>query len=345
MKFHRNDKGKPEGSLISTVIIGVTVFMLLAVCVILIFQIVLNDKLRAAPIVGTDTVYTRHYAFITENNKDTFWLDAYEAAKETGRELGIYVEMMGSQLSGSYSSSELMDMAIASNVDGIIVNPVDDATKEKIDEAADRGIDVGTIFNDMMGGSRICFIGAGNYKMGQEYGGLIGNTIGSQEGNVLVLIDSSDSGNQNLIYSSIKEHLKDTQLEVNNMLIDTHNAFEAEEAIRNIVLGTPRNKPDVLVCLSALSTKCAYQSIVDYNAVGHIKIIGYYVGSEVIQEAVQKQIIEGVVMVDARQMGSRSVEALDEYQSKGRVNEYGIVNTKIINSSNVDEYIGSIAEE
>lgn len=284
-----------------------------------------------------EVIYEKHYAFITDNPKDPFWSDMYESAKTTGMEHGIYIERMGDSLSGSYSVSELMEMAIASRVDGIIVNPLDEPSIQLIETAADKGIDVLTVFNDVINSSRICFVGVGNYKMGQEYGAQIRQLKENGAQNALILIDSDDSVNQNLIYSGIRENLSDTDINIQPLMFDSSNVFGAEEAIRNLVLGSDQTRPDILVCLSAINTECAYQSVVDFNKVGQVHIVGYY-GSETIMEAIKKNIIDSVIKLDARQMGGKAVQALAEYQQKGRVNEYIVADTVVVDQGNVDQY-------
>ena len=287
-----------------------------------------------------EITYEKHYAFITDNPKDPFWSDMYESAKTAGKDQGIYVEMMGSSLSGSYSVSELLEMAIASRVDGIIVNPMDEPSFQLIETAAAKDINVLTVFNDVMNSSRICFVGVGNYKMGQEYGVQIRQLSEAGASNVLILIDSDDSVNQNLIYSGIRENLSDTDINIQPLMFDSSNVFGAEEAIRNLVLGSDQTRPDILVCLSAINTECAYQSVVDFNKVGQVHIVGYY-GSDTVMEAIKKNIIDSVIKLDARQMGEKAVLALAEYQQRGRVNEYIVADTVVIDQSNVDHYLTS----
>lgn len=285
-----------------------------------------------------EIIYEKHYAFITDNPKDPFWSDMYESAKAAGKDQGIYVEMMKSSLSGSYSVSQLMEMAIASRVDGIIINPADESLTQLIETAAAKGIDVLTVFNDVINSSRICFVGVGNYKMGQEYGAQIRRLNETGARNVLILIDSDDSGNQNLIYSSICENLNDTDINIQPLMFDSSNAFGAEEAIRNLVLGSELTRPDILVCLSAINTECAYQSVVDFNKVGQVHIVGCY-GSDTVMEAIKKNIIDSVIKLDARQMGAKAVQALAEYQQKGRVNEYIVADTMVVDQDNVNPYL------
>lgn len=328
-------------SLLSSLGIAVVLFLVLAAVAIWI----IGDRLPKKIAYGDErsdreVTYEKHYAFITDNPKDPFWSDMYESAKTTGKNQGIYVEMMGDGLSGSYSASELMEMAIAAQVDGIIVNPVDEPSIQLIETAAAKSIDVLTVFNDVTNSSRICFVGVGNFKMGQEYGALIRQLKETGARNALVLIDSDDSVNQNLIYSGIRENLSDTDINIQPLMFDSSNAFGAEEAIRNLVLGSEQTRPDILVCLSAINTECAYQSVVDFNKVGQVHIVGYY-GSDTVMEAIKKDIIDSVIKLDARQMGDKAVRALAEYQQRGRVNEYIVADTVVIDRSNVEQYLTS----
>ena len=50
-----------------------------------------------------------------------FWKDVYESTREAAREHNALVELMGKSLSSTIEMESLMDMAIASGVDGIIL--------------------------------------------------------------------------------------------------------------------------------------------------------------------------------------------------------------------------------
>ena len=88
-----------------------------------------------------ETRYQGYYALITEERKSSFWQSVYQGAYEAGVKENAYVEMLGSNLSTTYSREDLMRIAIDSGVDGIIVEA--DETKqmaELINEAVDAGI-------------------------------------------------------------------------------------------------------------------------------------------------------------------------------------------------------------
>lgn len=64
--------------------------------------------------------------------------------------------------------------------------------------------------------------------------------------------------------------------------------------------------------------------MVDYNIVGQVYILGFYT-SDTILQAVDKNIISATIAVDYRDMGSRCVDALNEYLDTGYVNDFSIL--------------------
>ena len=58
---------------------------------------------------------------IVEDCDMPFWKDVYESTREAAREHNALVELMGKSLSSTIEIESLMDMAIASRVDGIIL--------------------------------------------------------------------------------------------------------------------------------------------------------------------------------------------------------------------------------
>ena len=133
--------------------------------------------------------------------------------------------------------------------------------------------------------------------------------------------------------------------------MDNSNVFSAEEAIRELVVTTPSSVadantppqlgktygPDILICLNATNTICAYQAVVDHNKVGEIQILGYY-DSEEILTAVEKQIIQATVAVDANRVGAECVDTLMEYLQFSRTSDFTPVDLSVITASNVATY-------
>lgn len=278
---------------------------------------------------------------ITGSGDEDFWAEVYESALEEGKKRGVYVERFGENLAVDYDRTELLDMAIRASVDGIIVTGDDEEeTVELIDEAVDAGIPVVTILSDCIESRRQCFVGSNNYNIGQEYGRQILKMLPEGAGQVLVLLDENRTdSSQNLILLAIRETLEEALGSLDAVTVDTYaidgsRDFSAEESIRDIFLS--EELPDVLVCLNAVHTRCAYSAAVDYNKVGTVQMIGYY-DSDTILDAVSKNIIQATVALDTAQMGELSVKALDEYVETGYTNGYMAVDIHVITPDEAEE--------
>lgn len=279
--------------------------------------------------------YNRHYAFITEEPESPFWNNVYEGAREKGEELDIYVEKFGSNLPVSSNVNELLKMSIMADVDGIILQASSqEETLELINLAEELGIPVTTVLDDSPISKRTSFVGVNNYQLGSEYGNQVLEVAGDEEKSIMVLLDSnSHDSSPDIILSGIKDTLKDTNISISVATIDRKIAFSSEEAVHNILLNE-EDIPDILICLNSTDTICAYQTVVDYNKVGEITIIGYY-NSEIISQAIAKEVIYSTIVIDTREMGATCVEVLSEFATRQRVSEYISVNMNLVTKKNV----------
>jgi ribose transport system substrate-binding protein len=301
--------------------------------------------------------YDKYYVMITDNYKSDFWQSVYKGAQEAAREEGIFVELLGQNISGEYSCEELMRIAIAARTDGIIVyaNESDEMT-QLIDEAVSKNIPVVTLYSDNTRSSRMSFVGVGNYNIGREYGKQINNIVKEKRRNnlesdnigqrtplkiaVLVNPGSSDAA-QNLIISALQDalhqvNITDSEYNIIPVTVDNTNAFSVEESIRDIFMQDPI--PDVIMCLNELNTVCAYQAVVDFNKVGEVYILGYY-NSDAIVNAVERGVLYATISIDTNQLGEYAVNALNEYYELGNTSQYFTADITLINKDNVEEYL------
>lgn len=301
--------------------------------------------------------YDKYYVMITDNYKSDFWKAIYKGAVDYAKEEGIFVELLGQNISGEYSCEELMRIAIASRVDGIIVyaNESDEMT-ELINEATDNSIPVVTLYSDNTRSSRMSYVGVGSYNIGREYGKQINNIVREKRRDsiesenigqrspleiaVLVNAGVGDSG-QNIIISAIQDSLRqvnitDSEYNISTVTIDNTNAFSVEESIRDIFL--MENVPDVILCLNELDTVCAYQAVVDFNKVGQVNILGYY-DSDAIVNAVDRGVLYATVSIDTRQLGEYSVKALNDYYEYGNTSQYYTADITLISQDNVSDFL------
>lgn len=286
--------------------------------------------------------YKNHYAFISVDKNDDFYYYVFQAAKAAGEQQGDWVEYFGKDLATVYSREQLLEIAIASNVDGIFLQA--DESKEiasLINAAVNKGIPVITMGSDCTASTRQSYVGVNNYSLGQQYGQQIISMGKKGEVDVLVLMNpNSADTSQNIVYAAIKEQLEnsdDAEYELNTMVISNDSTFSAEESIRDTII-KGNKAPDILVCLNERNTSAAYQALVDYNRVGSIEIVGYHKNSSIIDGIAQNNIYASFE-VDTNQMGEDLIYAIDEYKEYGYVNEYLPIDVRIINSENVEGYL------
>lgn len=301
----------------------------------------------AAGELQTYDEFSSHYVMITDEGNSTFWVHVYEGAREYGKENDVYIERMSEEsavrYAKEYSKEELMEIAIYSKVDGILLEGDESSSqKEMINIAVEAGIPVVTMLNDNYGSSRQAFVGIGNYNLGREYAREVIKIATKDTNKVLILGNQLNEGTaHNLILSGFTDTIQNEgnhlDVETEIIMIDGEDTFSAQEAIRDILFEESQ-LPDIIICLSEVNTINTYQAIVDYNMVGQVKIIGYYI-SDTVCNAIDKQVLYSTLVFDAEEMGLMAVEALNEYRETGYVNDYITIEAEVINKSNIGEYL------
>ncbi len=316
--------------------------------------------------------YDRYYIMITRDDRSAFWQSVYQGACERALQENVYVDWLGNDQFQDYSVEEQMEIAIASEVDGIIVTA--DESEEMtalIDRAAAADIPVVTLYGDNTHSARCSFVGVGSYNLGREYGRQTLKIVeerlaGTKEIRfevsadfaatetqevevgtaarpirVTLLVNSyANSLDQNIIYSGIQEAIEqgrgETVIELSLQAVDDTNAFSVEESVRDIFM--EGEIPDILICLNELNTTCAYQAVVDYNKVGVVSILGHYI-SDTILNAIDRNVIYATVDIDTPQMGGFCIDALQEYHDLGYTSQYFTADIGLISGDNVEEYL------
>lgn len=288
--------------------------------------------------------YEKHYAFIVDDRSDAFWNEVYSSAKEEAEKHNAYLELFGKELAVNYTKNQLLEIAIQSKVDGVIIEG--DDTKELsnlINTAVQNEIPVITVLSDCSNSKRQCFVGINSYNIGQVYGEQVLQIAKDDKVDILVLINTySNNTIQNIMYAGIRHTLyKDSQkrseLNLNVLNISNKSTFGMEETVRDIFMNE-RSIPNILICLDEVSTTSACQAAVDYNKVGEVNIIGCYT-SETILNAIDKEIINSTISIDSKELGTYCISALNEYIKTGHVSEYMSADINLITSDNVGEYL------
>lgn len=319
-------------------------FVLTIIIAIAVFQINLNSMQRE----GEEKNYDAYYMMVVEDSKSDFWQEIYKGAYEAGLEENVYVDLLGNGFSKDYDKYELMEVAIYSGADGILLE-ADESKRmtELINLAVENGIPVVTVYRDNANSKRCSFVGLGNYELGREYGRQVLKLAGKGNATVAVLVSAqADDTSQNIVWSGIQETIlqentQNADIELSLISVDDSNNFTVEESIRDIFM--QESFPDIIICLNEVNTTCLYQAVIDYNKVGEISILGYY-GNDTIIRGIYRNVITSTIAIDTEQMGHNCIDALTEYRKLGNTSEYFMTDITLIDKKNVSDFMGGNAD-
>lgn len=318
--------------------------VILGIAGILVTGLYLRNQSRARELdVSPDSVrsFDRHYLFVSSDGSQMLH-DIYEQTASSCEESGAYLEWCGENMPGHYSAAECVDISTAMKADGIILYP---DSSEDLDEAVGRALDAGipvvTILRDLPSSGRISYAGVSNYQMGDLYGGQLLSLMHNGENQVCLLTDAADSESETqLIYTQMVQAVRNgapsgKTMELRIESVDSRTDFDAEEVIRDLLLG--KERPDILICLNSVQTECAIQAMIEYNLVGAVQVIGYYVTDQILQ-ALHQDLIPVTMTIDTSSLGSDCIQALDEYLELGRVSSYYNITLSGITPMTVEKY-------
>ncbi len=336
-----NDKKKMPWALYLTL----SCLVLTIILAIVVFQV----YLKSIQGENEEHSYDDYYVMIVEDRKSDFWQEIYTGAYTAGLEENIYVDLLGSNLSQNYNKYELMEIAIYSDVDGIMVE-ADESQRmtELIDMAVANDIPVVTLYGDNPNSKRCSYVGVGNYELGREYGRQVLEIAGEESVSAAVLVSAqANDTSQNIVWSGIQETVlqeneKNADIQLSLISVDDSSNFTVEESIRDIFM--QESLPDIIICLNAVNTTCLYQAVIDYNKVGEISILGYY-DNDTILKGIYRNVITSTISIDANQMGRYCIDALTEYKKIGNTSEYFTADITLIDKENVSDFMGGNADD
>ncbi len=295
--------------------------------------------------LGLDTSavreYERHYLFVSSDRSEMMQ-DVFNDIYTLCDSAGTCLEWCGSGTQQKYTAAECIDISIAMGADGIIVYPDGSSgLSDAIDTALEEGIPVVTILRDLPDSGRVSYVGVSNFQMGELYGGWLLSLMKAGTNRVCLLQESGDYENEvQLLHTRMVQAVRngssnDEKMELISREVDSTTDFDAEEVIRDILLN--QEAPDILICRNSVQTECAIQALVDYNLVGKVQVIGYYVTDTVVS-ALRQDLIPVTMTIDTKALASDCVQALDEYLDLGRTSSYYNITLDSLTPVTMDRY-------
>jgi ribose transport system substrate-binding protein len=256
------------------------------------------------------TVKDRHIVLIEQEQGHPYWQLVENGAVEAARASNIAIECIGPVRNNMEEQVKLLEKAIASKVDGIIVQGLNDAKfTPVINKAVERGIPVLTIDTDAPASKRLAFVGTDNREAGKRLGELVVRSTGGY-GKIGVIIgsESAESQLQRLSgLTSVMEEYKGLQI----MDVRSSN-ISMMEAIQQAVEMLQKH-PDITMMVGTSATD-ALGILQAKKSLGRndIRIIGFDDLPETLH-AIRNGEIEATIVQQPFRMGELSIQLFQQY--------------------------------
>lgn len=270
---------------------------------------------------------------------DPFWSVVQKGAEQAESDMGVTVEYQAPTTYDMVAMSQLIDAAVASEPDGIVVSiPDGDALTPAIQSALDAGIPVISINS--------------GYEVSQELGllthvgqteydaGLGGGQRMAEEGvtNAICLIHEAGNAGLEQRCAGFTDGLGESGGTVEQLVVDLNNPTEAQQRVDAALT----SNPDIngIMALGPAGAAPALMAIQDAGVTDSVKLATFDLSPEVLQG-----IQDGTVLfaIDQQQyeQGYLPIVLLTLYARNGNTVSQDIIMTGpgFVDSSNVDQVI------
>ena len=270
---------------------------------------------------------------------DPFWSVVQRGTAQAEQDMGVTVEYQAPATFDMVEMSQLIDAAVASNPDGIVVSiPDADALTPSIQGALDAGIPVISINS---GSDTAAELGLMAHVGQTEYeAGLGGGQRMGEEGvtNAICLIQEAGNVGLEERCRGFTDGLAESGGTVENLVVDLNNPTEAQQRVEAALT----SNPDIngVMALGPTGAQPALLALESAGLTGTVKLATFDLSPEVLQG-----IQDGTVLfaIDQQQylQGYLPIVMLSLYQRNGNTIANDIVMTGpgFVDASNVDQVI------
>ncbi len=279
-----------------------------------------------------EQVPTYHFALIGEEMDHDYWRLVGEGAKDMEEKYDVFIEYEGPRRSNPEEQLKLLDIAMKSKVDGIIVQALNDEFLPVINQAVEQGIPVITIDTDAPESKRSTYIGTDNYEAGKLAGKALVEDTGG-EATVGIITGSFENAHHQLRVEGFRD-VVEQEPGIDIVAIEESNITRviAEEKAHNML----RDYPDI----TALYGTSALDGI---GMVAAAEFLGveeslYMIAFDVLPANIallEQEKVDVLIGQKPYEMGNRSVELMLELMNNQEVKDVYHTNASVVRKEDI----------
>lgn len=322
--------------------------LLIALAISIYYSRVLDEAvLKSENNVNLNKVPKYHFEAIVHKSDEPYWNGILNGINQSAEINQTVIEINYTEGEDEYNDTlKYLDMAIISNVDGIITRGYDTPEFSKlIDKAFQRGIPVVTIDSDDPSSKRISFVATNDFELGSIAGKQISQAF-KGTANVAIILENpekKENDNSSILISGFKDAVENNNnINIKCVKTSASGILGAKDVFQDIL----NNYKEVnsIICTSSNDTIGIAEQLVYYNKVGDFTVIGYDDSDEILKY-VQKGVVYSTLIPDPKKIGMESVESLVNEKERGSSTSDIYTDINVVNKDNVNLYIKKITEE
>jgi len=273
-----------------------------------------------------------HFILIAQEFDNPYWRKVEKGAQDAAKKFQVEVEYVAPLRTSIVEQIKLLEKAIASKVDGIIVQSLDEeAFTPIINKAISKNIPIITIDTDAKASRRLSYVGTDNFAAGQLLGKtVVDMTTGQHKIGVIIGSESSDNQQERLdgFLSVIKQH---PRLEV--VEVQASNISRIQASIQaDIML---RKYPDISVMVGTSALDAIGMTVAVKNLQrSDIQIFGFDDVEETLL-AIKKGEITATIIQKPYEMGFIAVQLMSKHLQGQPIPNVYFTSSKKVDASNV----------
>lgn len=293
------------------------IMLIVILCLMLLFALV-NIVFDSQSKFGGESDHPSsgyHIQIVTEKDRDYFWNDFKEGAKQAAEDKEVSIEFVESNTRTTEDIVSLVERGVYANVDGIAFRPTDVIEcSEAVELAKEHGTSIITFESEEnmlpMTGS----VNSDYFQIGQEQGKLLVEAS-KGKGDVVVIANEKDMQDGESLCNAEKMRgiTENFTGEVDMEVLDYYKVnpemFQTEQVIMQVFEEHPQ--VENIICTDAAITQGVADYIERTGRAGQVHLIGYG-NMPTTLEDIEEGLIYGTVYADARSIGYGVVQKLCE---------------------------------
>ncbi|MDH2330410.1 sugar-binding protein [Paenibacillus polymyxa] len=257
-----------------------------------------------------DGVSATKVVLISQELDNYYWRSIEQGARKEAEQYGMRLDYIGPDRINPSEQVKLLDKAIASKADAILVQGINDPEYRRlIDKAAGLGIPVITIDTDEPDSRRLAYVGTDNEGAGKRMGALLAKASG-ERGDIGVMISSERVENQRLRLVGFRSVIgRYPKLRIVEIRSSNISRLQAAQQAQNMLTRYPQIR--YMVGFSALDGLGILEAS-ERRGARNLQIFAFDDMAETLK-AIRDCKIELTIVQQPEEMGAKSIKLLNDY--------------------------------